>query len=94
MISKLTFIPIFATKVLDRLNFFLGIKVVRGPLGLFLCRQKYALEIADECGLLGSRPLHFPMEENHNLSLAMGQGLTNPSSYQRLVRRLIYLTIT
>jgi len=40
-------------KDLGSLNCFLGIEVARGPLGLFLCQQKYDLEIMDECDLLG-----------------------------------------
>ena len=59
-----------------------------------LCQRKYALEIVDECGLLGGRPVDFPMEENHRLALATGQSLTDPSGYRHLMGRLIYLTIT
>jgi len=61
---------------------------------LFLCQQKYALEIVDECGLLGGRPVKFPMEVNHKLALATDKDLDDPGSYRRLVDHLIYLTIT
>jgi len=33
---------------------------------------QYALEILDECGLLGAKPIDFPMEENHKLALVAG----------------------
>ena len=68
--------------------------MVRWPLGLFLCQRNYALEIVDECGLLGSKLVDFPIDENHKLALAKGQNPDDPSRQHRLVGRLIYLTIT
>ena len=43
----------FHIKHLGSLKYFLVIEVARKSQGLFLCQQKYALEIVDECGLLG-----------------------------------------
>ena len=48
----------------------------------------------DECGLLGSKPIAFPIETNHKLALASGKCLKDPTQYCHLVGRLIYLTIT
>ena len=62
--------------------------------GLFLCQRKYALKIIEECGLLGSKLVEFPMEPNHKLALANGPKFADPTQYKRLIRRLIYLTIT
>jgi len=81
-------------KDLGPLKYFFGIEVARGPLGLFLCQQKYAHEIVDDCGFLGSKPVDFPIEENHKLPLATGKLLDNPSLHRRLVGRLLYLIIT
>jgi len=61
---------------------------------LFLTQRKYALEIIDECGLLGAKPASVPMEENHKLALADGKFLEDPTRYRRLLGCLIYLTIT
>ena len=84
----------FRIKDLGPLKYFLGIEVARGPRGLFLCQRKYALEIVEKSGLLGSKPTAFPMEENHKLALAKGNVWDDPSRHRRLVGRLIYLTIT
>ena len=84
----------FHIKDLGPLKYFLGIEVARSPQGLFLCQRKYTLEIIEECGLLGSKPVDFPMEANHKLALANSTLLENPTRYRRLVGRLIYLTIT
>ena len=84
----------FEIKDLGPLKYFLGIEVARGPQGLFLCQRKYALEIVDECGLLGAKPAVFPIETNHKLALATGPPLDDATRYRRLIGRLIYLTIT
>jgi len=84
----------FKIKDLGPLKYFLGIEVARGPEGLFLCQRKYALQIIDECGLLGDKPAEFPMETNHKLALAKGHALADVTSYRHLIGRLIYLTIT
>ncbi|KAJ4782637.1 Retroelement pol polyprotein-like [Rhynchospora pubera] len=84
----------FHMKDLGALKYFLGIEIARGPKGLLLCQRKYTLDILSECGLLGSKPVAFPMEQNHKLSTAIGEPMVNPERYRRLVGRLIYLTIT
>lgn len=72
----------------------MGIEVARGPAGIYLCQRKYTLDIISETGLLGVKPVSFPLEQNHKLALAEGEPLSNPSPYRRLVGRLIYLSTT
>lgn len=84
----------FHMKDLGVLKYFLGIEVARNSEGIFLCQRKYTLDIITEAGLLGSRPIGFPIEQNHTLALAKGPLLTDPERYRRLVGRLIYLSST
>ena len=84
----------FQIKDLGPLKYFLGIEVARGPWGLILSQRKYALEIIDESGLLGARPMDSPMETNLQLALAHGPNIDDPTRYRRLVGLLISLIIT
>ncbi|XP_021773304.1 uncharacterized protein LOC110737266 [Chenopodium quinoa] len=76
------------------LKYFLGIEVARSPTRLFLSQRKYSLDIISETGLMGSKPAHTPMEQNHKLARATGPLLTDPTAYKRLVGRLVYLGVT
>lgn len=43
---------------------------------------------------LGCKPLKVPMDQNAKLSKGSGLPLADPTVYRRLIRRLLYLTIT
>ena len=43
---------------------------------------------------MGAKPTGFPIERNHKLGLASGELLKDPESYRRLVRGLIYLSVS
>ena len=84
----------FQLKDLGQLKYFLGIEVARSNKGIAFSQRKYALEILEDAGYLGAKPASFPMEQNLSLCKFDGDYISDPSSYQRLVGRLIYLTIT
>ncbi|TXG48730.1 hypothetical protein EZV62_024605 [Acer yangbiense] len=62
--------------------------------GIFLCQQKYALDILHDMGMLGCRSARTPMEQNLKLNAEDGELLQDPVVYRRLIGHLIYLSIT
>jgi len=52
--------------------------------------KKYALNFAAETGLVGSKLVHTPMEQNHRLGLDTSDVLSDPLTYRGLVVYLIY----
>ncbi|GAA0149625.1 transmembrane signal receptor [Lithospermum erythrorhizon] len=81
-------------KYLGKLKYFLGIEVARNPEGIYLCQRKYALDIISEAGLLGAKPVTFPMEQNQKLGVSQSPDMADGTKYCRLVGRLLYLAFT
>lgn len=61
---------VFYMKDLGYLKYFLLIEVARSSKGIYLYQHKHALNILTETGLLGAKPVIFPMEQNHSLGKA------------------------
>jgi hypothetical protein len=89
-----TLYDIFRLKDLGTLKYFLGLEIARSTKGISVSQRKYSLEILQDSSLLASKPVSFPMEQNLKLSRVVGSLLSNPTSYSRLIGRLLYLTIT
>ncbi|KAG7599411.1 Reverse transcriptase RNA-dependent DNA polymerase [Arabidopsis suecica] len=84
----------FHMKNLGLLRYFLGIEVARNSTGFYLCQRKYTLDLLTTTGVLGAKPVAFPMVQNHKLALAKGKPLIDPTRYRRLIGKLIYLGVT
>ncbi|GAB2280618.1 hypothetical protein Dimus_039419 [Dionaea muscipula] len=84
----------FHVKDLGSLKYFLGIEVAINPSGIFVNQRKYITDLLQEARLGTATAVDFPMEQRHSLDPTTGTVLLNPSSYRRLIGRLICLTIT
>lgn len=94
----------FHIKDLGLPKYFLGIEIARSDKGINLSQRKFILEIVSEAGLFGCKPAIIPAEQNAKLttheydmnssSSVEDPVLKDPSAYQRLVGKLIYLTMT
>ena len=84
----------FYIKDLGDLKYFLGIEVAQSKEDIFLSQCKYILEILDDSGLLGARPVDTPRDQKFKLALDDGTLLDDPSLYYRMIGRLIYLNLT
>nr|XP_016473436.1 PREDICTED: uncharacterized mitochondrial protein AtMg00810-like [Nicotiana tabacum] len=93
----------FKVKDLCELRYFLGIEVLRSHQGILLNQRKYTLELNSEMGLSGAKPALRPLELNQKLtSLEFDKGigskiydpLVEVTGYQKLIGKLLYLTVT
>nr|GEZ34698.1 ribonuclease H-like domain-containing protein [Tanacetum cinerariifolium] len=96
----------FLIKDLGKLKYFLGIEVVDIDAGLYLNQRKYCLELLAEYSFLASKPAATLIETNLMVSDIIkikkkkkpveknNPPLTDLTSYQRLIWKLIYLTLT
>ncbi|XP_070014663.1 uncharacterized mitochondrial protein AtMg00810-like [Nicotiana sylvestris] len=93
-------------KDLGELKYFLGIEFARSKQGILMHQRKYSLELISEFGLAASKPVSTPMDTNIKLTtrefdehfcqdkLTEDDVLADQGSYQRLISKLLYLTIT
>ncbi|GAA0146783.1 transmembrane signal receptor [Lithospermum erythrorhizon] len=79
----------FHMKDLGVLKYFLGVEVARSQEGIFLSQRKYALDIISEAGLLGSKPVAFPMEQNLRLPSSTSVVLRDAECYRRFCMSLV-----
>ncbi|XP_049414559.1 uncharacterized mitochondrial protein AtMg00810-like [Solanum stenotomum] len=95
----------FKIKDLGELRYFLGIKFARNESEILMHQRKYCLELISDMGLSNSKTVIAPIELNQKLTTTefdlhfpTGNGddrvLDDPSVNQKLVGRLLYLTIT
>ena len=88
----------FRIKDLGILKFFLGIEIIKHDTGVCLCQRKYVLELLHEYGLISCKPALTPFDLT---TVVSNDGIDDKdyvlkdfTGYQKLIGKLIYLTIT
>ncbi|CAN6690727.1 unnamed protein product [Malus baccata var. baccata] len=84
----------FEMKDLGGLKYFLGIEVARSRDSINLSQRKYVLDLLSETEMLACKPAETPIVQNHHLAIYPDQVPANRERYQKLVGRLIYLSLT
>jgi Reverse transcriptase (RNA-dependent DNA polymerase)/gag-polypeptide of LTR copia-type/Integrase core domain/GAG-pre-integrase domain len=84
----------FDIKDLGYLKYFLGIEFAHSKKGLYLSQRKYVLDLLEETGKLGCKPASTPIEPHIKMNSEDGKPLEDVNQFQRLVGKLIYLTVT
>lgn len=93
----------FKLKYLGELKYLLGIEVLKSKSGVILNQRKYVHELVSELGLSGAKPAITPIESNLKLTTIEHDKVTGAEGdpllldvglYLRLIRKLMYATIT
>jgi len=76
------------------MRYFLGMEVARSKEGILISQRKYTLDLLKETGKLGCKPANTPLEPNWKYNEDRAEKAVDKERYQRLVGRLIYLSLT
>lgn len=84
----------FHMKNLGSLRYFLGLEVDRSSAGFFVSQHKYLTDLLHEFNMQSATPMKIPIDIHLRLTKELGEPLTDPHPYQRMLGKLIYLTVT
>ncbi|XP_023739185.1 uncharacterized mitochondrial protein AtMg00810-like [Lactuca sativa] len=82
------------SKNLGKLQYFLGMEIARSKQGIFVSQRRYVLDLLKEIGKLGCKPASTPQERNWTSKINDNDPPVDREQYQRLVGKLIYLSLT
>ncbi|XP_019225493.1 PREDICTED: uncharacterized protein LOC109207065 [Nicotiana attenuata] len=101
-IKKQSYQP-FMLKDLGELMYFLGIEFCRSHRGIMMNQRKYSVELISKMGLSAAKPSWTPLDCNQKLTTteldevagsSSDEPLEEKGQYQRLIGKLLYLTLT
>ncbi|XP_019052088.1 PREDICTED: uncharacterized protein LOC109114219 [Nelumbo nucifera] len=81
-------------KDLDPLKYFLGIEVAHSKKGIFISQRKYVIDLVQDLGKLGVKLADSPIDPNHRLGDCHSETIKDVKQFQRLVDRLLYMSMT
>lgn len=84
----------FEIKDLGNLKYFLGMEVARSRKGIIVTQRKYILDLLNETGMSGCRPIDTPIDPNVKLGEIQEGEPVDTTRYPKLVGKLIYLSHT
>ncbi|KAJ0909110.1 putative RNA-directed DNA polymerase [Helianthus annuus] len=87
----------FKIKDLGILKYFLGIEVLYNKGEVCFSQRKYCLELLNEFGYLGCKPVNTPIEQSYVVKSKLDKDqklLNNITCFQKLIGKLIYLSLT
>ena len=84
----------FVTRDLSPPRYFLGLEMAYRLDQIALCQRKYALDLLEETGMLGCKPVPSPMETNIDWWDKTTSLLEDSGQYCRLIGKLIHLIVT
>ena len=80
------------------MKYLLGIEVLDIDNGVCLSQRKYCMELLHDFGMLGCKPINTPLEGNfvpkRDTDLLGEELVENVTEFQKLIGKLIYLTVT
>ena len=75
----------FEIKDLGALKYFLGMEFARSKEGIFVNQRKYVLDLLDETGMLGCKPVETPIELNVKLQPTKAKNVKDRDRYQSIL---------
>ena len=72
----------------------MGLEISVNEKGTLVSQRKYALQLVTDFGYIGCKIVKTPMEDNSKLPQEEDENLKYVIVYMRLIRKLLYLTIT
>ena len=69
-------------------------EVARSKQGIFISQRKYVLDLLRDTGKTGCKPASTPLERNWKEKITDHDPPVDREQYQRLVGKLIYLSLT
>ncbi|XP_031253579.1 uncharacterized protein LOC116111548 [Pistacia vera] len=84
---------VFTIKDLGYAKYFIGIEITRSLEGTFINQRKYILDILEDTGLAGAKPVSTHFRKACKLSSESSNLLSSPDQYRRLIGRLLYLNL-